>query len=105
MMQLVFLIVMVLLLDKVALFQLLSTGLVVQTAVRLVTGLVHCVDGLFAGHDIEGLGERLVFLPVVEDGGRERSSVMQVGHLAALDPHATPTGHAVVLLLASGGDH
>ena len=49
-------------------FQLLSASLVVQTAVRLVTGLVDCIDWLLAGHDVERLRERLVIFFVIEDG-------------------------------------
>ena len=79
-------------------FQLLSASLVVQTAVRLITGLVNRIDRLLAGHDVEGLRERLVFLLVIENRRGQWRSVMYVVHLSSLDANAATAGHAEILL-------
>ena len=95
---LLLLLALLLLLNNHSPFQLLSASLVVQTAIRLVTGLVNCINRLLAGHEVERLRERLVFLLVIEDGRGERRPVMYVVHLSSLDADATPASHAKILL-------
>ena len=92
------LLALLLLLDNHPPFQLLSASLVVQTAIRLVTGLVNCINRLLAGHEVERLRERLVFLLMIEDGRGERRSVMYVVHLSSLDADAAPASHAEIRL-------